>query len=266
VPDPKSAAPVLLVEREDGVALLTLNRPEAMNALSTELRNDLALAFREIEQDPAIGAVILTGAGRAFCAGLDLKEMGGEMQQPGGPAAMIEEGDMIQAVRACPVPLIGAVNGFAITGGFELALACDFLIASSQARFADTHARVGIVPGWGISQLLPRWIGPGRARELAFTGNFLPAEQACAWGLVNRVVAPEELLPVCRGLARDVLSCDARTVREIKRLHREGFAATLGEALRLEAQVSREHARSVSAADVAARRRTVQERGREQTR
>ena len=266
MPDPQSAAPVLLVEREDGVALLTLNRPAAMNALSTELRNALARAFREIEQDPAIGAVILTGAGRAFCAGLDLKEMGGETQQPGGPAAMIEEGDMIEAVRACPVPLIGAVNGFAITGGFELALACDFLIASSHARFADTHARVGIVPGWGISQLLPRWIGPGRARELAFTGNFLPAEQACAWGLVNRVVAPEDLLPTCRSLARDVLSCDARTVREIKRLHREGWATTLGEALRLEGRASVEHARSVTAADVAARRRTVQERGRSQSR
>jgi len=266
MPEPSSAAPVLLVERQDGVALLTLNRPEAMNALSSELRSALARAFRELHDDPAVGAVILTGAGRAFCAGLDLKEMGGETRAPGGPAAMIEEGDMISAVHACPVPLIGAVNGFAITGGFELALACDFLIASSEARFADTHARVGIVPGWGISQLLPRWIGPGRARELAFTGNFLSAEQACAWGLVNRVVAPEALLPTCRSLAADVLSCDGRTVREIKRIHREGWATTLGEALRLEGRASIEHARSVAASDVAARRRTVQERGRSQSR
>jgi enoyl-CoA hydratase len=272
VPEPSAGDPVLLVEREGGAVLLTLNRPQAMNALSRELRAAVARAFGEIEQDPAIGVVILTGAGRAFCAGLDLKEMGGETQPPGaqatgpsGPAAMIEQGDMIAALRACPVPVIGAINGFAITGGFELALACDFLIASSEARFADTHARVGIVPGWGISQLLPRWIGPGRARELAFTGNFLSAEQACAWGLVNRVVAPEELLPTCRSLARDVLSCDARTVRAIKRLHREGGATTLGEALRMEAHASLEHARSVTAADVAGRRRAVQERGREQS-
>jgi len=271
VSDPSAAAPVLLVEKQDGIVLLTLNRPEAMNALSSGLRSAVARAFGEINQDPAVGAVILTGAGRAFCAGLDLKEMGGETRAPGaepsgssGPAAMIEQGDMIAALRACPVPVIGAVNGFAITGGFELALACDFLVASSEARFADTHARVGIVPGWGISQLLPRWIGPGRARELAFTGNFLGAEQACVWGLVNRVVAPEELLPTCRSLARDILSCDARTVREIKRLHREGWATTLGEALRLEGRASIEHARSVTAADVAARRRTVQERGRSQ--
>jgi enoyl-CoA hydratase len=266
MPAPSPPAPVLLVEQDEGVAVLTLNRPDAMNALSGALRVALARAFREIAEDPAIGAVILTGAGRAFCAGLDLKEMGGETAAAGGPAAMIEEGNMIQAVRACPVPLIGAINGFAITGGFELALACDFLVASSEARFADTHARVGIVPGWGISQLLPRWIGPGCARELAFTGNFLDAEQACAWGLVNRVVAPEELLPTCRSLARDVLSCDARTVRAIKRLHREGGATTLGEALALEGRASVEHARSVSAADVAARRRSVQERGRSQSR
>lgn len=174
--------PVLRLEREDGIAVVTLNRPDAMNALSSALRRALAQAFRELAADDAIGAVILTGAGRAFCAGLDLKEMGGEAAASGGPAAMIEEADMIAAVRDCPVPLIGAVNGFAITGGFELALACDFLVASSEARFADTHARVGIVPGWGISQILPRWIGPGRARELAFTGNFLSAAQACEWG------------------------------------------------------------------------------------
>lgn len=264
--EPSSAEPVLLVEKEDGIATLTLNRPHAMNALSLGLRRALAREFRALAEEPGVGVVILTGSGRAFCAGLDLKEMGGETADPGGPAAMIEEGDMIAAVRACPVPIVGAVNGFAITGGFELALACDFLIASSDARFADTHARVGIVPGWGISQLLPRWIGPGRARELAYTGNFLSAEQACAWGLVNRVVAPEELLPTCRSIARDILSCDARTVRAIKRVHGEGWATTLGEGLRLESRASIEHARSVTAADVAARRRGVQERGRSQSR
>jgi enoyl-CoA hydratase len=260
------AEPVLLVEKEEGIAVLTLNRPQAMNALSRGLRRELAGALRELAEDPAIGVVVLTGAGRAFCAGLDLKEMGGETESAGGPAAMIEEGDMISAVRACEVPIVGAVNGFAITGGFELALACDFLIASTEARFADTHARVGIVPGWGISQLLPRWIGPGRARELSFTGNFLSAEQACEWGLVNRVVAPEELLPTCRSLARDILSCDARTIRQIKRVYREGWATTLAEGLALEARTSIEHARSVSAADVAARRRGVQARGRDQAR
>jgi enoyl-CoA hydratase len=173
---------------------------------------------------------------------------------------------MIAALRACPVPVLGAVNGFAITGGFELALACDFLIASSEARFADTHARVGIVPGWGLSQLLPRLIGIGRAKELSFTGNFLDADGALACGLVNRVVAPDALLPTARQLARDMLSCDRDTLRRIKRIYDEGFATTLDAGLRLELAASREHAVGVRPEAIAARRRGIQARGREQAR
>ena len=260
-----STESVLLVARAEGVATLTLNRPAAMNALSRELRVALAAAFREIADDPSTGAVIVTGNGRAFCAGLDLKELGGER---GGatPGAVLEEGDMIAALRACPVPVIGAVNGFAITGGFELALACDFLIASPHARFADTHARVGIAPGWGLSQLLPRLIGIGRAKELSFTGNFLDAERALAWGLVNRIVALEELLPTCMALAREMLSCDRPTLRAVKRVYDEGYRMALGDGLRLESRVSVEHARAVQPEQVAARRRSVQERGRSQSR
>jgi enoyl-CoA hydratase len=259
-----SVEPVLLVERADGIATLTLNRPAAMNALSRELRSALATAFREIAGDPGIGAVIVTGKGRAFCAGLDLKELGGETGG-GSPGATLEEGDMVSALRACPVPVIGAVNGFAITGGFELALACDFLIASPHARFADTHARVGIAPGWGLSQLLPRLIGIGRAKELSFTGNFLDAEQALAWGLVNRIVAPEELVPTCQALARDMLSCDRATLLTVKRVYDEGYRATLADGLRNEARISIEHARAVKPEQVAARRKGVQERGRSQS-
>jgi enoyl-CoA hydratase len=258
--------PVVLVARDQGIATVTLNRPQAMNALSRALRRALAETFAALREDPCVGAVVLTGRGRAFSAGVDLKELGGESPDGGSPEAMLGEADMIREIRACPVPIIGAVNGFAITGGFELALACDFLVASSEARFADTHARVGIVPGWGISQLLPRWIGPGRARELSFTGNFLSAEQALAWGLVNRVVAPDELLPTCHAIARDILSCDPRAVRAIKRVYQEGLGTTLTEGLRLEARASVEHARSVRPEDVAARRRGIQERGREQSR
>lgn len=255
---------VLLVEREGGVATLTLNRPEAMNALSRALRHALAAAFREVAEDPAIGAVILTGNGRAFCAGLDLKELGGETGD-GSPGALLEETDLMRALRACPVPVIGAVNGFAITGGFELALGCDLLIASTQARFADTHARVGIVPGWGLSQLLPRRIGIGRAKELSFTGNFLDAQGALAWGLVNRVVEPDELLTNCRSLARDMLSCDRATLLAVKRVYDEGYQTTLGEGLRLEGRTSIEHARAVRPEHVASRRRDVQSRGRSQS-
>jgi enoyl-CoA hydratase len=256
------SSPVLLVEKNAGIARVTLNRPEAMNALSQELRQALTRGFRELAEDAEVRAVILTGAGRAFCAGLDLKELGSRSAQPLGA---FTDKDMIASIRGFPGPVIGAVNGFAITGGFELALACDLLIASSEARFADTHARVGILPGWGLSQKLPRLIGIGRAKELSFTGNFIGAEQALAWGLVNRVVAPAELLETCQQLASDMLSCDPDSLRGYKRLIDDGFATTFAAGLRLEARASREHARSITPEIVAKRRGAVQERGRRQS-
>jgi enoyl-CoA hydratase len=256
------AEPVLLIERQDGVATLTLNRPRAMNALSRELRREITQAFLQLGEEQEVGVVILTGAGRAFCAGLDLKELGGEAA---GPSAIEGEEDMIRTLRAFDRPVIGAVNGFAVTGGFELALACDFLVASSEARFADTHARVGILPGWGLSQLLPRRIGIGRAKELSFTGNYLGAEQALEWGLVNRVVASDQLLPTCHALAQDILSCDRRSILGIKRVYDEGYATSLAEGLRLEGRASVEHSRSVRPADIAERRARIQQRGRDQS-
>ena len=239
--------PVLLVEKSEGVATLTLNRPGAMNALSRDLRKALAAAFGAIAGEPAIGVVILTGAGeRAFCAGLDLKELGGETRPEGTSAAdemarAVSDGDLVRSIASIPQPVIGAINGFAITGGFELALACDVLVGSTAARFADTHARVGILPGWGLSQKLSRLIGVYRAKELSLTGNFLDAATARDWGLLNRVVAPAELLPTCRALARDMLSCDPTTLRGYKKLIDEGFAATFGDGLRLESRASRAH-------------------------
>jgi enoyl-CoA hydratase len=154
----------------------------------------------------------------------------------------------------------------AVTGGFELALACDVLVASTEARFADTHARVGIMPGWGLSQKLPRLIGIARAKELSFTGNYLSAERAEAWGLVNRVVPPAELLPVCRALAADMLSCDPDVLRAYKRVIDDGYATTFGEGLGLEKARSRDHAASVTPEKIAARRALVQARGRAQVR
>jgi enoyl-CoA hydratase len=255
------SAPVLVVGREGALAIVTLNRPEALNALSRELRAAATAAFRELAADPEVRVAILTGAGRAFCAGLDLKELGrGEdASHDGGGLALID------ALRAFPGPLIAAVNGYAVTGGFELALACDLIVASSEARFADTHARVGIVPGWGLSQRLPRLIGIGRAKELAFTGNYIDAQQALAWGLVNRVVPPAELLPTCKALAADILSCDPRTLRTYKRVIDAGYASTLADGLALEGRASAEHARGLLPRAVEERRREVLARGREQS-
>ena len=251
--------PVLRVEKNNEIAVLTLNRPHAMNALSRELRAALAKTFTDLEADPATAAVVLTGSGRDFCAGLDLKELGSE-----APAG-ISEGDMMTSIRAFSGPIIGAINGHAITGGFELALACDVLIAATTGLFADTHARVGLLPGWGLSQILPRLIGISRAKEISLTGNFVSAEQALAWGLVNRVVPLDELVPACTALAQDMLSCDRRAMLGYKRLIDEGFGMNFADAMVLEAKASLAIVATVSAGSIADRREGVRARGSSQT-
>lgn len=254
--------PVLLIERAEGIATLTMNRPEAMNALSTGLRAELARAFDELARDDSIGVVILTGRGeRAFTAGLDLKELSGETGNAAWGAAKPPP-DPVTMMLRYPRPIIGAINGVAITGGFEIALACDVLVASTHARFADTHARVGILPGWGLSQRLSRRIGISRAKELSLTGNFLDARCAAEWGLVNRVLPPEELLPHCRSLAMDMLSCPREMVESYKRIIDTGFAENFGQALEYEAEQSRAHARQVTPEQIAINRQKVTARGR----
>lgn len=259
-------SPVLLIDKTDAVATLTLNRPEAMNALSAELRLVLSTAFRDLQTDPSMRVAIVTGAGRAFCAGMDLKELATAApeatgEQTGGAGHL----DLADAMAAFEGPIIAAVNGHAITGGFELALACDVIIASTQAKFADTHARVGILPGWGLSQKLPRLIGISRAKELSFTGNMINAAQAYEWGLVNRVVAPEELMPVCMKLATDMTSCVPAVLKGYKKLIDDGFGMALPDALRHEREASIESAKAATAAMIAIRRQDVLARGREQS-
>ena len=256
------AEPVLLVERRDGIATLTLNRPAARNALSGELRRALVDAFRGLRRDLETAVVILTGAGRAFCAGLDLKELASGASGRAIEAA--SDGDVVRAIEHFDRPVIGAINGPAVTGGFELALACDLLVASPEASFADTHARVGILPGWGLSQKLSRAVGVYRAKELSLTGNYLSAERACEWGLVNRVVPADELVATCRALARDMISCVPEVVRDYKRLIDRGHALALGDGLALEHEISRALNGRVTAADVARRRDAIQRRGRDQ--
>jgi len=252
---------VLEIARSDGIATLTLNRPRVMNALDSELRGSIERAFVSLRDDDRTRVVILTGAGRAFCAGIDLQELGAPTPKRESDAS---EFGLVGAMHAYPWPIIGAINGHAITGGFELALACDVLIASTAAVFGDTHARVGIVPGWGLSQKLPRLIGIGRAKEISFTGNFIGADQAERWGLVNRVVAPDELLPACRQLARDMLSCDPQSLRRYKQMIDDGYAATFREGIAIEARASLEHLAGVTPEAVAERRAGVQQRGRRQ--
>lgn len=248
----------------EGYAVVTLNRPQAMNALSRALRNELTATIQRLEADPAVRVLILTGAGRAFCAGLDLKEMGAAASGAGVLSA-VEELDPVTAISRFSGPIIGAINGVAITGGFELALACDVLLLSSNARFADTHGRIGIMPGWGLSQKLSRTIGIYRAKELSLSGNFLSAQQAEAWGLANRVVAPEQLLPEARKLALDMLSMVPEMLVAYKKVIDDGYAASFSDGLKIEAERCRNANAKVSAADIEQRREQVRARGQSQT-
>nr|WP_137677190.1 enoyl-CoA hydratase [Parerythrobacter lutipelagi] len=258
-------ADTVLLEIADGIAMVTLNRPAAMNAISRQLRRRLYEVMQQVDGDDCVQAVILTGAGeRAFTAGLDLKELGSEDGALGSANATDPADNPVKAIETCRKPVIGAINGVAITGGFEVALACDVLIASTNARFADTHARVGIVPGWGLSQKLSRMIGIGRAKELAFTGNFLDAHTARDWGLVNHVVEPDELLPRARQLANDMTTIDRDFLAQYKALIDAGYAASFGEAMAIEARLSGAANAQVAREEIEARRAAVQQRGRNQ--
>ncbi|MDQ0463056.1 enoyl-CoA hydratase [Caulobacter ginsengisoli] len=255
----------LLLEKTDGVAVVTLNRPDAMNALSKALRSELHKVMVALDKDDDVSVVILTGAGeRAFTAGLDLKELGSDPKAMSAANATGADENPVKAIECCSKPVIGAINGVAITGGFELALACDVLIASENARFADTHARVGIMPGWGLSQKLSRLIGLYRAKELSLTGNFLDAATARDWGLVNRIVPAAELLPTARKLAADMATIPVETLSLYKSIIDDGYAKSFGKAMNLEQERSTANNRKVTPAAVEARRAAIQARGRSQ--
>lgn len=260
-----SARDVVTYDASARIATVTLNRPESRNALSSEVLALLPRLLEHAENDIEVDVVILTGADPAFCAGLDLKELGDTGDNLRGTGA--DGGTNASGVRgpfpAMTKPLIGAVNGVAITGGFELALNCDFLVASERAKFGDTHSRVGVMPGWGLTVLLPQAIGVRRAREMSFTGNFMDAHEALAFGLVNHVVSHDELMPFTRSIALDIIGNDQPGVRQI----RSTYAAHAAEA----DQWSREatdgaawRRTQFSPEKVAERRARIIERGRNQ--
>ena len=251
----------LLTDRDGRVAILTLNRPEALNALSSELVRALVQALRECDADDEIGAVILTGQGdRAFTAGMDLKEAAAANGQLlNGP-----DEDPGQAIMACRKPIIVAVNGLCITGGMEIMLNCDVVYAASTARFADTHVRVGLLPGWGISQRMARQIGPQRAKELSLSGTFIDAERALEIGLVNRVFEPADLLLEALALAHAMADNDDRTVQSYKKLIDDGYAMPLPDALVVERERGSEFVNSLAPGALDAGRQRAQGRNRQQ--
>jgi enoyl-CoA hydratase/carnithine racemase len=247
---------VLLIDTQDRVRTLTLNRPQARNALSTELRRRFFAALRDAEADDDVDVVIVTGADPVFCAGLDLKELGDSTDLP----------DISPQWPAMTKPVIGAINGAAVTGGLEFALYCDILIASEQARFADTHARVGLLPTWGLSVRLPQKVGVGLARRMSLTGDYLSAADALRAGLVTEVVPHDELLPTARRVAASIVGNNQNAVRALlASYHRIDDAATT-EGLAIEAQSAAQWMSSASGDDIAANRDAVLQRGRAQVR
>jgi enoyl-CoA hydratase len=265
--------PVVLLDVSDRIATITLNRPERRNAISSELGLSVARTVGDCEARVDVDVMIVTGTDPAFCAGVDLKEISE------GRSALHESEDPGDAYRrdrfgqfpfAGPFPphtklIIGAINGVAITGGFELALNCDFLIASEQARFADTHARVGIMPGWGLTPLLVETIGVRRARELSVTGNFLDAATALTWGLVNHVVPHDQLMAFTRELATAAVQNDGAGVRRMLATYREIAGGLYDDAWAVEQRVNREWlADGIDQDEVGRRRQQVIDRGRTQ--
>ena len=260
---------VVLLDVADRVATVTINRPGARNALSREVRRMLPKVMAEADARDDVDAVVLTGADPAFCAGLDLKELGS------GDASLADAGAVGSPTTAggrpngpfpeMRKPVIGAVNGVAITGGLEVALACDFLVASEHARFADTHARVGIQPGWGLTVLLPQAIGLRRAREMSATGNFVDAATALSWGLVNHVVPHAELLAFAQKLGADIASNDAHAVQTIYATYDEGSLLAPGDAWSVESRTAAEwQGGGIDPAEIERRRQLVSDRGRKQ--
>jgi enoyl-CoA hydratase len=257
--------PVVLVAKAGGIATVTLNRPEKLNALNRELRTDFCRVMQELRDDPEAQVVIITGAGRAFCAGLDLRELGEDAKTEKG--ALVRDGttvSFITVIEDMSVPVIAAVNGFAVTGGFEMVLACDLIVASEDAQFADTHARVGVMPGGGMTARLPRAIGIRKAKEYSLTGNYITAREGERMGLVNRVVPSGDTVIEARAIAQQILTANQTVARQLKRLYDLTTRAPLGDAIRIEQDFFRAYNSNSNLKDFDRQREAVMERGRSQ--
>lgn len=225
----------LAIEYDGPCAIITMNRPEALNALSGAMRRGLVETLAEFDRRDDVRVVILTGAGRAFTAGLDLKELAASGRDV---SANVDAENVVAAIEKFSKPLIAAVNGVAITGGFEITLACDVVLASESAVFIDTHVKVGLTPGWGLSQRLSRVVGLHRAKELSLSARPLPASEAERWGLVNHVLPADELLPRALELGRAIAQWSPEAVAAMKAIIDKGHALPFGEAVRMEAETA----------------------------
>eukprot|EP00475_Leptophrys_vorax_P006720 TRINITY_DN14193_c0_g3_i1.p2 TRINITY_DN14193_c0_g3~~TRINITY_DN14193_c0_g3_i1.p2 ORF type:complete len:268 (+),score=-11.00 TRINITY_DN14193_c0_g3_i1:162-965(+) len=257
--DSTGASSRILVEWTDqSVVRITINRPEALNSLTRPMMRELAQAFKRVRLEGRARAIVLTGAGRAFCAGVDLTAAQAVFQ---GDVAD-EEADVVVQMERCPMPIIGAVNGHAITAGFEIALACDILLATRTARFADTHAKFGIFPSWGLSQKLPRLIGINRAREVSLTAEPIDGATAERWGLVSRLVegGRDELLVTAHAVAARIAGNHPHMVREYKAIINDGYALDFQGGRRLETERARRYYKQMTPEDFAQMKEFIKSR------
>ncbi|HEX7390518.1 MAG TPA: 2-(1,2-epoxy-1,2-dihydrophenyl)acetyl-CoA isomerase PaaG [Acidiphilium sp.] len=229
----------LIVEREGAVRVLTLNRPDRLNALTPALHEALAAAMTEIEGNESVRAVLLTGAGRGFCSGADLgQNMGGELRDLG---ASIDRhyNPLVRRLRALPKPVVAAVNGVAAGAGANLALAADIVIAAESANFTQAFIRIGLMPDAGGTYFLPHLVGDARARGLAMLGETITARQAAEWGLIWRCLPDDGFMAAARALAADLAARPPRALAAIKRALNEAPAHTLDAQLDLERDLQR---------------------------
>ncbi|HVE34845.1 MAG TPA: enoyl-CoA hydratase-related protein [Gemmatimonadaceae bacterium] len=224
----------LSLQTNDRVATITVNRPDKLNALNDRVIAELGEAIDQVVSDSAVGGVILTGAGRAFVAGADISEL--EKHGPVSAKQLAKTGqEVFGRFEASPKPVIAAVNGFALGGGCELAMACHIRIASELAKFGQPEVKLGLIPGYGGTQRLPRLVGRGRALQLLLTGEMIDAQEAYRIGLVNRVVQAAELLPAANEMMRTILANAPLAIASVVEVVNRGYDATLEDALTLEA-------------------------------
>ncbi len=226
--------PNVVMENFEGVCTLTINKPEALNALNRSVLAEMSAALDSIPE--GAGALIVTGAGKAFVAGADISEMANMAPKEAEEFARFGQ-SVFSKIANLPVPVIAAVNGYALGGGCELALACDIRIASEKAKFGQPEVGLGIIPGFGGTQRLARAVGEAKAKELIFTGAIVDANEALRIGLVNRVAPPEKLMEEARALAKTIMEKGPTAVRQAKKAISEGAGLPLEEGMELEARL-----------------------------
>ena len=224
----------VIYEKSEGIAIITINRPDALNALNAETIDEILQCLEDIAKDDNVRAVILTGAGpKAFCAGADIKAMKGMTALDARKLSQMGY-KLCKAIENLEKPVIAAINGYALGGGLEVAMACDLRIASEKARMGQTEINIGLIPGWGGTQRLPRLVGKTLAKEMVFTGKMIDAQTAYQRGLVNKVVPPEQLMDAAKEIAKELASKAPVALKLSKMLINYGLETDLDTALVLE--------------------------------